>query len=256
MDNWTNSFASINNGNIMQSSNIDDLFQVKSKDFNVIKMLELKGEILSLIDGRDDFELTEEEINELNNVKESDEFKKEIDDFISKIKKYINRFNKVQLDLYKANDDFQKEVHLLRKNISTTESMVEFIEKIPDEQKNQENIKNIIEQMNILTKTIMDNKKIKQIRENYLEKRKETEKMIQFIKKINNLNQTNICSLCFSNTVDHFLDPCGHTFCKDCIKTHIGRDQEIDLYEIDRIDNSQCCFCRQRIKTVRQLYFL
>lgn len=256
MDNWTNSFALVNNGNIMQSSNIDDLFQVKSKDVNVIKMLELKGEILSLIDGTDEFELTEEEINELNNVKESDELKKEIDDFISNIKKYINRFNKVQLDLYKANDDFQKEVHLLRKNISTTESMVEFIKKIPDEQKDQENIKNIIEQMNILSKTIMDNKKIKEIRENYLEKRKESEKMIQFIKKLNNLNQTNICSLCFSNTVDHFLDPCGHTFCKDCIKAHLRRNQEIDLYEVGRNDNSQCCFCRERIKTVRQLYFL
>ena len=32
--------------------------------------------------------------------------------------------------------------------------------------------------------------------------------------------------------------------------------KEVDLYEIGRNDNSQCCFCRERIKTIRQLYFL
>ena len=66
-----------------------------------------------------------------------------------------------------------------------------------------------------------------------------SERLITFIKKVNNLNQTNICPLCFTNTVDHFVDPCGHTFCKS-IHNHLKKNQQND---IGRIDNSQCCFC-------------
>ena len=78
---------------------------------------------------------------------------------------------------------------------------------------------------------------------------------IYVIKKVNNFNQCNICPLCFEKTVDHFIDPCGHTFCKDCIQK-LRKNKELDLYEIGRNDNSQCCFCKEKIKTIRQLYFL
>ena len=81
------------------------------------------------------------------------------------------------------------------------------------------------------------------------------EKYIYFIKKLNNFNQCNICPVCFTKTVDHFIDPCGHTFCKDCIQS-LRNNPNQDLYEIGRNDNSQCCYCREKIKTIRQLYFL
>tara|TARA_B110000285_G_scaffold199676_1_gene232993 strand:+ start:440 stop:1216 length:777 start_codon:yes stop_codon:yes gene_type:complete len=258
MSDWNvNNFASIAQDDMMNNStNIDQLFYQKNEDINVVKMLELRGEILSLIEGKDEFDCTEKEKEEIQEKGGKEDLKKEITDFMDKIQKYIENFNILQKELEECNETFQKEERLLRKNVSTTDTMIEFIKKIPEDQKDQENIKLIIEQMNVLSKSIMDNQKMKDIREEYLKKRKESEKMIQIIKKLNHLNHVNICPLCFTNPVDHFADPCGHTFCKECIQRHIRRNTEIDLYEVGRNDGSQCCFCRENIKTVRPLYFL
>ena len=258
MSDWNvNNFASIAQDDMMNNSTtIDQLFYQKTEDINVVKMLELRGEILSLIEGKDEFDCTEKEKEEIQEEGDKDDLKKEITDFMDKIQKYIEEFNKLQKELEEYNETFQKEARVLYKNVSTTDTMIEFIKKIPDDQKDQENMKQIIEQMNILSKSIMDNQKMKEVRKGYIEKRKESEKMIQVIKKLNHLNHANICPLCFTNPVDHFVDPCGHTFCKECIQRHLRRNQDLDLYEIGRNDGSQCCFCREHIKTVRQLYFL
>ena len=258
MSDWNvNNFASIAQDDMMyNSTTIDQLFYQKNEDVNVVKMLELRGEILSLIEGKDEFDSTEEEKKEIKKEGEKDDLKKEISDFTGKIQTYIEEFNKIQKELDECNDKFQKEARLLQKNVSTTDTMIEFIKKIPEDQKDQENMKQIIDQMNVLSKSIMDNQKMKDIRKEYIQKRKDAEKMVQVIKKLNHLNHANICPLCFTNPVDHFVDPCGHTFCKECIQRHLRRNPELDLYEIGRNDGSQCCFCREHIKTVRQLYFL
>lgn len=261
--NWVNNFASVtddSNVPINNSTNIDELFSNNkpNDDKNIVRMLELKGELLSLINGNDDFDLLEDEKDIIDKEKDKSSLINEIDQLNKKIHTYLEKFTKLQKELYKCNGDYQNEVHKLKKNIATTDSMIEFIKNLPNEHKDKENTKIIIDQMNILSKNILDNEKIKEIRKNYIEKRKEAEQLITFIKKLNNMNQTNICPLCFTNTVDHFIDPCGHTFCKECIKNHIrnGGNENIDLYEIGRYDNSQCCFCRERINTVKPLYFL
>lgn len=261
--NWINNFAPISD-NIsstplqqMGIRNIDELYtNKKTNNENVVKLLELKGEILSLIDGRDEFELLEDEKKDIDEAGKDENIIKEIDELNETIQKYLENFTDIQNELNKCNQEYKNEVNILKKNISTTENMIEFIEKIPDDQKDEENVKNIIKQMNILSKNLLNSEKIKNIRKKYIEKRKESEKIITFIKKINNLNQTNICPVCFTNTVDHFLEPCGHTFCKECIEKHLKNDEEIEQYEIGRNNNSQCCFCRVTINNVKPLYFL
>jgi len=258
--NWIDNFAPApNNTTISMNnySNIDDLFTNKqNEDKNAIKMLELKGEILSLMNGTDDFDLLEDEKESIDKEREEPSLLNEINEINTKIQSYLEKFTIVQKELNQCNNDYKNEISKLKKNISTTDSMIDFIQKLPEEHKDKDNIKIIIDQMNILSKNILDNEKIKEIRKIYIEKRKEAERLITFIKKLNNMNQTNICPLCFTNTVDHFVDPCGHTFCKDCIQTHMGKKDDVDLYKLGISDNSQCCFCRERINIVRQLYFL
>ena len=59
---WINNFASIcSHQNINNSTDIDNLFNNKMENENIIRMLELKGETLSLINGREEFDLTEDE---------------------------------------------------------------------------------------------------------------------------------------------------------------------------------------------------
>tara|TARA_B100000575_G_C23098658_1_gene633793 strand:- start:171 stop:935 length:765 start_codon:yes stop_codon:yes gene_type:complete len=251
--NWSSNFAAIQHTYIPTSgenTNIDDLFKKKEEDINVIKMIEVKDEIVDLIHKKEEIEFTEEEKKIIQEGNDED-----TDNFIGKIKEYIQEFIQLQGELNQLNDNFKGEIKILQDNISTLDNMIRFIEKLPEEHKDETIMKTIIESMNELSNKIMKNDKLKETRKEYIQKRKEIEKYIYFIQKLNNFNQCNICPVCFTNTVDHFVDPCGHTFCKDCIKT-LRKNPEVDLYEIGRNDNSQCCFCRERIKTIRQLYFL
>ena len=164
--NWVNNFAPVMDNltvSMNNSTNIDDLFtrNKPNDDKNIVKMLELKGEILSLINGNDDFDLLEDEKEMIE--KESDEpsLISEIDELNQKIQTYLEKFTKIQKELHQCNEDYQNEVHKLKQNISTTDTMIDFIKKLPEEHKDKDNIKIIIDQMNILSKNILDNKKIK-----------------------------------------------------------------------------------------------
>ena len=249
---WMSNFAGINHTYLpTEDTNIDDLFKKKEEDTNVIKMIELKELLLDLIQGKEEIDLTEEEKKE----KEGGEDKKEMDTIVERIKEFIQEFIQLQDKLDKVNERFQMEIRLLQQNISTIENMISFLQKLPNEHKDETIMKSIIDSMNQLSQKILKNEKIKGIKEEYVQQRKEVEKYIYFIKKLNNFNQCNICPVCFTRTVDHFIDPCGHTFCRDCIQS-LKKSPELDLYEIGRNDNSQCCYCRERIKTIRPLYFL
>ena len=250
--NWMSNFAAVHHTYMPtdNSTNIDDLFKKKEDDKNVVKMIELKEILLNLIQNKEEIDLTTEETEEVEGSVKDEE--KEL---VETIKEYMKNFSQLQDGLNETNEKFQSEIKALKDNISTIENMISFLKKLPEEHKEDKYIQNIIDNMNELSKTIEKNEKIKQIRKEYVQKRKEIEKYLQFIKQLNNFNQCNLCPVCFTNPVDHFVDPCGHTFCKECI-TSLRNNPELDLYEIGRNDNSQCCFCRERIKTIRQLYFL
>jgi hypothetical protein len=47
-----------------------------------------------------------------------------------------------------------------------------------------------------------------------------------------------LCSICFSDTIQYVLNPCGHTFCAGCVKRQI----------------SQCYICRQSVKDRVKIY--
>ena len=250
---WMSNFAGINHTYLpTEDTNIDDLFKKKEEDTNVIKMIELKELLLDLIQGKGEIDLTEEERKEKEGGSED---KKEMDTIVERIKEFMKEFIQLQDKLNQINERFQMEIKLLQQNISTIENMISFLQKLPNEHKDETIMKSIIDSMNQLSQKILKNEKIKGIKEEYVQERKVMEKYIHFIKKLNNFNQCNICPVCFTKTVDHFIDPCGHTFCRDCIQS-LKKNPELDLYEIGRNDNSQCCYCRERIKTIRQLYFL
>ena len=84
--------------------------------------------------------------------------------------------------------------------------------------------------MNVYSKSILSNEKLSTVKKEYEEKFKEIQKYIYLIRKINNFNTTNMCPVCFSNQVDHFIAPCGHTYCKTCLETLIRSE---DIYNIN-----------------------
>lgn len=54
---------------------------------------------------------------------------------------------------------------------------------------------------------------------------------------LKNAPLTHTCPICITHEVDTFLEPCGHTLCKECNR------------------NSYCHMCRTKIKGARDIYF-
>ena len=172
-------FAGINHTYLpTEDTNIDDLFKKKEEDTNVIKMVELKELLLDLIQGKEEIDLTEEEKEEKEG---GDEDKKEMDTIVERIKKFIQEFIQLQDKLNQINERFQIEIRLLQQNISTIENMISFLQKLPNEHKDETIMKSIIDSMNQLSQKILKNEKIKGIKEEYVQQRKEIEKYIYLI---------------------------------------------------------------------------
>lgn len=248
--NWISTFAPIQNttGNQSITDNvytIDDLFNIK-KDENVDQLITVKESILELIQKKD----------EINLVDHDEEYKnEEIDEFILKIKDYIQSFNEKQVILDKKSEEIQKELHIIKQNINTVENMIDFIKKLPNDYSSDESTMKIIEQMHTLSKDIISNKKITVLKKGYIDEYKKIQKYLHLIRVLNNFNTSNICPLCFTNQVDHFMNPCGHTFCKECLKTNFNKD-DTTLYEIGRNNHTTCPICRDTVQKLNKLYFL
>ena len=177
---WMSNFAGINHTYLpTEDTNIDDLFKKKEEDTNVIKMIELKELLLDLIQGKGEIDLTEEERKEKEGGSED---KKEMDTIVERIKEFMKEFIQLQDKLNQINERFQMEIKLLQQNISTIENMISFLQKLPNEHKDETIMKSIIDSMNQLSQKILKNEKIKGIKEEYVQERKVMEKYIHFIK--------------------------------------------------------------------------
>jgi len=51
------------------------------------------------------------------------------------------------------------------------------------------------------------------------------------------------------------MNPCGHTFCKECLKRAFNKD-DVTLYEIGRNNHAHCLICRDIVRKLHKLYFL
>jgi hypothetical protein len=100
-----------------------------------------------------------------------------------------------------------------------------------------------------INKIIQENKKLLYINENQnkiindLETLHYSPKLLEIRNNIINelkkeLEEKNKCSICFNNTISHCCNPCGHTYCTDCI---------------DKTDN--CYICRAIIHNKIKLFF-
>ena len=262
-DNWTNNYALIHQGEYI-SDNIPTIdsffFKEKEDDKDLLNMMEIKKTILTILNEKTEINMTEEggylgdEIDE-EEEKRKKEYEKEINEFDKRIKEYINEYQGYQEELTIINDDFKKEYEELQKHAKMVEDMIDFIKKLPKEYREKELIENIINNMNQLCKNIINNEKIRELKEKYLVIRRKSEKILLLIKRLNNFNQTNVCPLCFTNVVDHYYEPCGHTFCKECIQKTF-QNFGIETMDIGLNDDVHCSICRLGIRKVNSLYFI
>jgi hypothetical protein len=141
-----------------------------------------------------------------------------------------------------------KESNNTDKSIKSLESYSNIAKKLENEYVNssdsKQNINTILDNINEIVDKMRDNSKLTEAKNNFMNSRKKMLSYIEFVKFINKDNLGSTCSLCFSNQVNHFINPCGHTLCATCK----------DNLNVKSYDN--CVFCRKQIISINSLYYI
>tara|TARA_A100001037_G_C15147501_1_gene637139 strand:- start:422 stop:1333 length:912 start_codon:yes stop_codon:yes gene_type:complete len=237
--------------------NPEDLFNnnnVKS----VIEIKSLRESTYDILNKKSSF--SDEEYDDL-------EFKDEkMDELITDINKYVKNFDKLQEEIYDLDKELKKEIESINKNINKLDGVIEFLLKLDiksgEEEDGDEDMKVMVESVKKVSKRISKTEKFNEIKKNYVAKRKELNKYIYLLTNLNKLNISNRCPICLDSTIDHYLDPCGHTMCRTCIEKNMqmnNRNNHINQpINIDSLRNNptNCPVCRKIINEARKLYIL
>ncbi len=188
---------------------------------------------------------------EILNIENEGEYKNiEIDEIITKIELFEPKFMKLQEELDKLTEEYNKEKNNTEKNIKKLDSSILFMKSFEEEYINNDtNLKDIIEKLNKYSSIIKDNDKLLQIKEKYINKRKELHSYIYFIQKLNKWNTCAICPICITNRIDSYCNPCGHTACGDCL----NRSRMINNTSYN---SNKCPICREYVNEIRKLFFI
>ena len=189
--------------------------------------------------------LQETEILNINNNEYKNE---EIDKIIKTIESFHPKFIKLQDELDELHINYNKELKHTKNDILKIESSIKFMKQMEEDYKLDESIKDIINKLNDYSKKILENNKLKNTRNMYIEKRKELNSYLYFIQKLNKWNITSICPICITNKIDAYCNPCGHTSCKNCLERKPSTP--------NNINNNKCPICREYISEIRKLYFI
>ena len=176
--------------------------------------------------------IIEEEVEKVDNIKKCSEmFDEFIKDYKNKQEKYLECKKK-----------FQDEINNSKSNLKKLDLIIQFIREL-DKDCNDQLTEEILNNFKMLSDKVENDKNIITARINYIKTRKEIDNHLNLIKKINSLNVSNTCPLCLTNSVNIYLNPCGHTCCEDC-------------YGRLLVNNDNKCFlCRSNIMNKKSLYF-
>ena len=179
----------------------------------------------------------------------------EIDSIITKIKELTPNFQKLQDELSVIDKEYKKEIKEVQKKITMIESMITFLNQITYSNIDKKDLQDIIDKMKGVSDSVLKNESITSIKKKYVEKRKELFPHLHLMRQLNQWNVVNMCPICFRNQVTHYLNPCGHTGCKECLERN--RKERSSNNTMPQSDLSfECAFCREQIISIKPLYFL
>ena len=183
----------------------------------------------------------------------------EIDDITNKIDKLVKEFITVQNDFNKADDVLKSEIKRADVNIQKLNDFINFLNKMNNTTDDICEIQGIIDTIKDLSNKISDTKSIQGAKKKFAEEKLKMKKFIYMIQKLNKWNTTNLCIICQENKVDHFINPCGHTFCKECLVRNF-KVKDITNYDFyTGLNNKKCPVCRScsgPVISIKPLYFL
>ena len=183
---------------------------------------------------------------------------KEIDELYEKIKNINQEFKILQEKLHIAEETLKREIDTLNTNSKSLDTFITFLKSLSSDNPQigvslKGETKEIIENITDLSSKLAETDSFIKAKKEYVTERKNILKHIYFLRKVNKLNITNMCVVCMEDPVTHFINPCGHTFCSNCLKSHFVVDEIVN----DTIYNDKNCpVCRKYVNSVNPLYFL
>ena len=154
---------------------------------------------------------------------------------------FIKDYKKKQEHYLECKNKFQDEISKSKNNIKKLDLIIQFIREL-DKDCNDQETEELLNNLKNLSNKIENDKNIITARTEYIKCRKDIENNLNLIKKINSMNMSNTCPLCLTNSVNIYLNPCGHTCCEECY---------------GRLSNNEnkCFLCRSNIMSKNPLYF-
>lgn len=188
-------------------------------------------------------------INELYHLdKKNIRIDPNIIEFVNNASELINNYKREQVNMIQLEKLYQDEVNHTNKNIKSLTSYHDIVSKLEKEyissSDTKENFDNIIDNISIVVDKIKNNTNLKNSKNNYINSRTKMLSYFELVKYLNKDNLGSTCSLCFSNQVDKYMIPCGHTLCSSC-------KNNLDLKEYNN-----CIYCRKKICTINSLYYI
>jgi len=170
----------------------------------------------------------------------------EIDGIIEKIESFAPKFHELQVELDLLHAEFTTESNNTEGNVRKMESSIQFIKAMAAHSE-KDTINEICSSLGDLCKGIAENDKLSEVKDKYIEKRKELNSYLYFIQKLNKWNSSAICPICITDSIDSYCVPCGHTACKKCLERSAGAEGH---------RAGKCPICREYIDRTNKLYFI
>ena len=165
-------------------------------------------------------------INSIDNARIT--IKKVHREYLSTERRLINAFN--------SNKEF----------ISKVSDFSDFLENYNEKEYNIEELKTSL--LDLVNKNNDDNDLRKMISD-FVEKRYEFTTLLKAARVIQQLQTVPCCPMCLCAPLDSFVNPCGHTGCKDCLIKSIQSNSTTNM-------NLNCPICRNSISCISPLYML
>jgi hypothetical protein len=219
----------------------------ETKDIDYLLTIETEGDNETRDNILYNIKKIDKNISSGSSVQEIDTISPVLKDMIETINKFKKEFSIKQDNLLNIEKELIKEI---KKNRHDVNVINELINKTGDltlsyiKEGGGEDI--LIDKMIELSNTIKDNSKIYSIKDKYVKARIDMIEYIEVTKYLNNFNTGNTCSICLSEKVDTYYEPCGHTCCNKCA----DRSKSFTTHSYNK-----CGFCRTTIVKYNNLYY-
>ena len=228
---------------IQKDNKYNELYEIKQ---DLLKYLKNDTEeIDAFVNEEEVVESDDKEVVESDDKDKNDEVEEidKNDELITKFNEFIKSFKEQQDTLLKCEQELLIAINNNKQDIKTINQLMDHTKNLTNKYIDEKSPKNnIIDKMCELGKEIKKNSNINSIKDDYVNARKDINKSLNIIKYFNGLNIGNTCSMCLTNNVDVYFDPCGHTCCEECSKK---------LPVIDK----RCILCRVNIRGINKIYY-